>query len=287
MDSLHDALSTAFRDGYGWPAETAAEVAQYAHIVSYERDATVFHSGELTDLFYVLLSGQVRLYYGTVTGERLLVSIVRSGEIFGATDFQAFEGAGAQEAQVFTAHTGSRSKVAVIARARVTRALHGLPSLDLARIVQRVESHWTALCRRLLTLMTQDVRGRLAYSIAEIANAFGIPDARGKLIALRLSHEDFAELIGASRPMVSKHLKELAEAEIFVKQNGRYVLLREDALAAIAAPGQPVAAREAQPLPRVLPKVAGQGAKRGRASIPIYTGQPNAPVVEVRAASYK
>jgi hypothetical protein len=72
------------------------------------------------------------------------------------------------------------------------------------------------------------VRSRLAYAIAEVAETFGIADPRGKLIPLRLSHEDFGELVGASRPMVSKHLKELAKAGVFYKQNGRYILSSGD-----------------------------------------------------------
>ena len=244
MDNLHDALSTILHDGSGWPTEMAAEVARHAHIVSYEKDATVFHAGEQTDLLYVLLSGEIRLYYGTDTGERLLVSIIRSGQMFGSTDFQAIEATPQQE-QLFTAQALSRSKVAVIARARVTRLLHDLPGSELVRIVQREHSKWMALSCRLLTFMTQDVRSRLAHTIGEITQTFGIADARGKLIALRLSHEDFAELVGASRPMVSKHLKDFATRGIFMKQNGRYIVLREDALADIAASRQPVTPQEA------------------------------------------
>jgi len=239
MDNLQDALCTSLRDGAGWPAEMAAEVGRHAHIVSFEKDATVFHAGEQTDLLYVLLSGEVRLYYGTDTGERLLVSIVRSGQMFGSIDFQDMDATPQQE-QLFTAQTLSRSKVAVIARARVTRLLHDLPGPELTRIVQREHAKWMALSCRLLTFMTQDVRSRLAHTIAEISKAFGIADARGKLIALRLSHEDFAELVGASRPMVSKHLKDFATRGIFVKQNGRYIVLREDALADLAASREPV-----------------------------------------------
>jgi len=239
MDNLHDALCASLRDNSGWPAEMAEDLGRHAHIVSFEKGATVFHAGEQTDLLYVLLSGEVRLYYGTDTGERLLVSIVRSGQMLGAADFQDID-ATPQRAQLFTAQALSRSKVAVIARARVTRLLHDLPGPDLVRIVQREDSKWMALSCRLLTFMTQDVRSRLAHTIGEITKAFGIADARGKLIALRLSHEDLAEAVGASRPMVSKHLKDLAARGIFVKQNGRYIVLREDALADIAASREPV-----------------------------------------------
>jgi CRP-like cAMP-binding protein len=271
MDSLHHALCTTLQDRFGWPAEAAAEVGRYAHIMSYEKDATVFHAGEVSDLLYVLMNGEVRLYYGTVAGDRLLVSIIRSGQLFGATDLQTSDAASKQQEQLFTAQTLSRSKVAVIARARVARLLEDLPGADLVRIIQRVDSSWAGLCCRLLTFMTQDVRSRLAYSIGEIAKDFGIPDARGKLISLRLSHEDFAEMIGASRPMVSKHLKDMAKSGIFAKQNGRYVILREEALASIAASGRSDVAenKERHSVHRLIPKVFRQEPERPGARVRI------------------
>lgn len=222
----------------GWPMDIAVEMGQYAHVVSYEKHATIFHAGESTDLLYVLLSGEVRSYFGTTDGARLLVSIIRSGQFFGNTDFHATDANQRRAEQLFTAQTLSRCKVAVISRARVARRLHELPAVDLVRIIQSMDSKWVTLCDRLLTFMTQDVRRRLAQAIGEITKTFGIPHALGKLITLRLSHEDFAELIGASRPMVSKHLKELARCRILAKESHRYVILQEDALAGIAS-GKP------------------------------------------------
>lgn len=294
MDSTRDALCTTLRDGFGWPAATATEVAQYAHIVSYEKNATVFHAGEVTDLFYVLLSGEVRLYYGTVAGERLLVTIIRSGQLFGTTDFQATDAttdaSPAQQEQLFTAQTLSRCKVALISRARVARLLHDLPPAQLVRIVQGVDSNWVALCCRLLTFLMQDVRSRLAYSIREIAKVFGIADARGKLITLRLSHEDFAELIGASRPMVSKHLKELAEAGVFVKENGRYIVLREEALGEIATSGKLTAVEKTPPpVRRVVRELLSQEPRRASVKLPVSPRRERAAVVgtELRVAACK
>lgn len=290
MDNLHDALCTALREGSGWPAEMAAEVGRHAHIVSFEKDATVFHAGEQTDLLYVLLSGEVRLYYGTDAGERLLVSVVRSGQMFGATDFQAIDATPQQE-QLFTAQALSRSRVAVIARARVTRLLHGLPGPELVRIVQREDSKWRALSCRLLTFMTQDVRRRLAQTIGEITQAFGITDARGKLIALRLSHEDLAEMVGASRPMVSKHLKDLATRGIFVKQNGRYIVLREDILADIAASRQPVTLPDTSlaPVRRVTRPTFNRETASRNGAIPLNARRRREAVSHppLRAAAYK
>jgi CRP/FNR family cyclic AMP-dependent transcriptional regulator len=254
MDSLHHSLNTILVERLGWPSEAAAEIAECAHIVGYEKDAAVFHAGEPTDLLYVLLSGEVKLYYGTAEGERLLVAIARSGQILGFTDLDAGDTRDAEQKQLFTGQALSRCKVAIIAWARVARALRDLPGQQLVQIVRRINDEWVALCCRFLTFLTMDVRGRLAYTIADIAERFGIPDARGKLITLKLSHEDFAELVGASRPMVSKHLKELAKAGIFAKENARYILAHGEGLMRVAA-SRPVADRSANlpaPGPRVL-----------------------------------
>jgi CRP/FNR family cyclic AMP-dependent transcriptional regulator len=264
MDSPRTALHSLLQ-GLGWPAEAAAGVAECAHSVTYEKDATVFHAGEPTDLLYVLLSGEVKLYYGTAGGERLLVAIARSGQILGFTDLEAGEGRDREQTQLFTAQALSRCKVAIISRARVARALRDLPGEQLVRIMGSLNEEWVRFCCRFLTFLTMNVRSRLAYTIAEIADRFGIADARGKLITLKLSHEDFAELVGASRPMVSKHLKELAKAGIFRKENARYILSRQDALLAMGSSDRPrceTPASQRAAAPRVL-KLAGR-ARRTR-----------------------
>jgi len=221
-----------------------------AHIVAYEKDAVVFHAHEPADLFYVLLCGEAKLYYGSNDGERLLVTIARSGESLGV--FDAGATAEAESRQVFSAQALSRCKVAIISRARVTRALCELSPEHILALANRMNEGWTTLCRRALDLLTMNVRDRLIYTIRHIARHFGIADARGKLISLKLSHEDFGELVGASRPMVSKHLKELAKAGIFSKQNGRYVLWREDLLE-VGADRHMVATRSPANLVRLHP----------------------------------
>jgi CRP/FNR family transcriptional regulator len=270
MDTWQHALRTTLVDRMLWPAETAAAITQIAHIVEYEKGASVFHPGEPTDLLYLLLSGEARLYYGTASGERLLVHIVRGGQILGFTDFRVKDPHEHDSGQVFLAEVQSRSRVAIIAAARVAAHLCDLPGPELVRVVESVESRWAHLCVRLLTLLTMDVRSRLAYVIHEIARMFGITDARGKLISIRLSHEDFGELVGASRPMISKHLKELAKAGIFVKEEGRYLLLREDLLKKMLTPGI------VSPMPAVVGELLGKQGREPRREVLRGTAVSNA-----------
>jgi len=217
--SLQDTLETL-----GWPPEVASSLSRSAHILTYERAATVFHAGEPADLLYVIIGGEVKLYYGDAEGERLLVAICRRGELLGSMDLELVAGDDHEVTQLFSAEAMSRCKIAIITKTRAAAALHDLGASEILALVQRTNRDWVRFCSRFLAFLMMDVRSRLAYAISEVAETFGIDDPRGRLIPLRLSHEDFGELVGASRPMVSKHLKEMARAGIFYKQNGRYIL---------------------------------------------------------------
>ena len=204
-----------------WPPKAAAELARGAHIVPYEKRSTIFHAGESADLVYVLLSGEVKLQFVGGEGAALLVSIASGGMPLGV--FAPDGGpSGERPEQLFTAQALSRCRVAILPTARVAHVLHQLPTAQLVRILERGREQWTRLCCRLLTYLTMSVRERLLHAIGELADGFGITDALGRTISLRLSHEDFAALVGASRPMVSRHLKELESDGTLARVDGRY-----------------------------------------------------------------
>jgi CRP/FNR family cyclic AMP-dependent transcriptional regulator len=263
MEGTRALLLTALEQ-LGWPSQAASSMAKSAHAVTYEKGAMIFHAGEPADLLYVLLNGEAKIYYMGRDGERLLVSIARGGGLIGSLEAHTSsrdEG----ETQLFTAQALTRCKVAIIARERVARAVAELRPEEVLAVAGCMNDGWVRLSRRLLDLLTMNVRGRLVYTIQEIAQAFGISDARGKLIGLKLSHEDFGDLVGASRPMVSKHLKELAKANIFSKQNGRYVLWREDMLTA-PPPPDPSKLVRLRPTPYSMRRSQTIEAPRRRAS---------------------
>jgi CRP/FNR family transcriptional regulator, cyclic AMP receptor protein len=224
MQNGHVSLISALEE-FDWPVKAATELARGAHIVPYEKRSTIFHAGESADLVYILLSGEVRLQFDADDGTSLLVSIASGGDMLGVLAPDGTPSSRSKPEQLFTASALSRCKVAIIPTARFAHALHHLSAEQLVRVLERSREQWTSLSCRLLRFLTMSVRQRLTHAIAEIADTFGVADARGRLITLRLSHEDFAALVGASRPMVSKHLKELASEGLLSKQQGRYVVL--------------------------------------------------------------
>ena len=54
----------------------------------------------------------------------------------------------------------------------------------------------------------------------------GIEDKRGTLLMPQLGHEDLAEMIGSSRPMVSKLISDMTREGLLTRGENRHFILR-------------------------------------------------------------
>ena len=60
----------------------------------------------------------------------------------------------------------------------------------------------------------------------KLGTRFGINDKRGTLVMPELSHEDLAEVIGSSRPMVSKLIGDIIEEGLLERGEKRHFILQ-------------------------------------------------------------
>jgi len=75
--------------------------------------------------------------------------------------------------------------------------------------------------------MTLSYRERLEAMLAEVAGRFGVKEARGTLLTLELGHDDWAEMIGSSRPMVSRLIAEMVQNRVLAREGKHYILLAD------------------------------------------------------------
>jgi hypothetical protein len=75
-------------------------------------------------------------------------------------------------------------------------------------------------------LLSLPFRERLYAVLQDLAARFGINEARGTLIIPELGHEDFADLIGSSRPLVTKLLAEIVSQGMIGRSGRRYIVLK-------------------------------------------------------------
>ncbi|MHB8384457.1 MAG: helix-turn-helix domain-containing protein [Candidatus Binataceae bacterium] len=91
--------------------------------------------------------------------------------------------------------------------------------------MQAINSLWSSVAYRYATFLGMSPRQRLEIVLNELARRFGLPDAHGVLINAELAQDDLAELIGSSRPMVSKLLMEMTRQGLLARDGRRRILV--------------------------------------------------------------
>ena len=84
---------------------------------------------------------------------------------------------------------------------------------------------WYRLLLRSSGSLNLGLHERIAITLLELSSDFGIKDSRGTLLRACFSHQDIANLVGASRPRVTEHLAQLERDHLVIRQ-GRQLIVR-------------------------------------------------------------
>jgi CRP-like cAMP-binding protein len=152
---------------------------------------------------YVMLSGEVLVSSISSGGEEFVVEVYVRGDAIGQLPF--FEPAGER---MFDATAGRDAECLLAPRHAVLALLRAKPQLMVNML--SVYSKWIRT-RDLYAREAafQNLAGRVACKLVELANRYGEPSPDGVRIPIRLTQETVANMLGASRENVSRALARL------------------------------------------------------------------------------
>lgn len=146
----------------------------------------------------MVLSGRVKVFVADESGKEVVLGTQGAGEYFGE---MVLDG-GPRSASVMTLEP---SRFLVVPKRKVRDFLRGQPDFAI-RLIEKLIRRGRALTASVKNLALMDVYGRVARLLLELAE-----DDRGTLaIREKLTQQDIASRVGASREMVSKILNDLA-----------------------------------------------------------------------------
>jgi CRP/FNR family cyclic AMP-dependent transcriptional regulator len=184
-----------------------------------ERRTALFNEGTPSDALYFLVSGVVKLSLRSLEGEDVLISLICPGEFFGITALMP----GMQRA--FRSEAFSDCWVGMIQADTFVTTLLGVPFRDFSSLMGTTVNRWFSLLYRYAHFQGLGLRQRLAMALLELAQKFGVQDDRGTILILQLTHEDLADLIGASRQKVTEHMKELERQQLILRDGRKLIVL--------------------------------------------------------------
>ncbi|MCK9258363.1 MAG: cyclic nucleotide-binding domain-containing protein [Azoarcus sp.] len=199
----------------GFPDDVLASVARVAMMRRFPRGQSVVRAGDRTDYVYFVLTGSLKVVVSDEDGREVILSILGQGELFG-------------EMGMFGEQPRSASVVAVVAADLVM-----ISKQDFRQLMQEnFEVAWRIMCnlserlrnadRKIESLALMDVYGRVAGLLIEMAE-----DVDGTTVVVRkISKQDIAKMIGASREMVSRVMKDLGQQGL-IEETPQGIILRE------------------------------------------------------------
>ena len=189
-----------------------------ARIQSLRHRDTIYRQGGVNESVFCLLRGQVTLARVTSDGETLTTAALGAGEFFGnGLD-------GSEEADDTAKAKGS----AIVWRAPVKQFQvlllnHPQVALEFIAMLTRRQSQ---LQRRLEGFAFKRTEVRLAEAFRDLSGGFATRCEHGFGQHLRLTQQELADLVGASRPVVSTILNRLRDQGV-LGYNREYVCVRQ------------------------------------------------------------
>lgn len=189
-------------------------------LTDYKRSQIMFREAALASDAHILLRGIARITCQNARGERVTIALLPPGPIpefpsepKGLLDFQC---EAYNDCRVGSVGWNDFDGITVHSSESAFKRFH-----------QNDLRQWYRLLLRSSSFLNLGLRERITITLLELASDFGIKESRGSLLRASFSHQDIADLVGASRPRVTEHLAQLEREHLVIRQ-GRQLIVCVD-----------------------------------------------------------
>ena len=172
-----------------------------AAIYSFRHGTAIYHQGKRCNDLFCILDGQVKLGRVNRDGRELTTALMMTGEFFGPAL------GGARDALETAAARGPVTVWRVSAK-EFHQLMLNQPSLG-SRMVEALARRQRQMERRLECFAFKRAEARLAETLRELSGAFEPRCEHGFGTHIRITQQELADLVGATRPVVSTILNRL------------------------------------------------------------------------------
>ena len=186
---------------------------------TFARGTTIISAGGPTDSLYIIISGRLKVMMSDNEGREVILAILGSNEFFG-------------EMSLVDDSPRSASVVAIescellsLAKRDFNKCLED--NFEMAMTVMRgLVKRLREADQKIGSLALMDVYGRVARLLLEMSEDVG----GERIVVKKLAKQDIAKMIGASREMVSRVMKDL-QIRGYIELRPGGLLLRDNILA--------------------------------------------------------
>jgi CRP/FNR family cyclic AMP-dependent transcriptional regulator len=181
---------------------------------SFPKNTVVIHENDPADSLFIIETGKVKVYCSDKNGKEFIMNTQAEGDYFGEL---ALLDDSTRSASV---RTVEKSSFCIIFKDNFNRVLDEHPNIA-RKMIRNLAARVRKLTADVKSLALQDVYGRVANVLMDLAEARG----DGTLyIPEKLTQQDIADRVGASREMVARILKDLTIGD-YIRFEGRHIII--------------------------------------------------------------
>ena len=183
----------------------------------FKRGEVIVEQGKKSNALFILLNGRARVVTADSRGREVILATLQPGDHIGEMSLID------NEPHSATVRAEVQTDVLMLGRLEFARCLPENSSMAYAvmrGLVQRLRH----ADRKIESLALMDVYGRVARALLE----FAVETPEGELLIRdRISRQDIAKMVGASREMVSRVMKDLEERGFIDTQENGSIIVKE------------------------------------------------------------
>ena len=188
-----------------------------SHRRQYPAKSTIIHSGDEPNTLYYIIDGSVSVIMEDSEGREIVLAYLNSGDFFG--EMGLFDKEGQRSAWIIAR---AKCELAEINYEPFRRLAHETPDILFA-VAAQISERLKKTSSKVRDLAFLDVTGRVAHTLLELAkepDAITHPDG----MQIRITRQEIARIVGCSREMVGRVLKDLEERELITARGKTMVI---------------------------------------------------------------
>jgi len=202
--------------------ESLDQFLHLCHTRSYPAKATLIRPGDAGDKLLFIIEGSVSVSVDDDEGHELILAYLNKNDFIG--EIGVFKGT---EIRTVTVRTRSVCKLAEISYDRLklalTKELRKYAPDILYLLGEQLSARLLITSRKYRDLAFMDVEGRIARTLLDLAkepDAITHPDG----MQLYITRQEIGRIVGCSREMAGRVLKELADKEL-ISAHGKTIVV--------------------------------------------------------------
>lgn len=192
----------------------------------YRHGEVVVGQGQAVTCLRLVVSGAVRLSAVVPSGREVVVGLLGAGDVFGEL---ALLGGGPSPVEARA--VGSETRIVALPLEALREVVRRAPA-SAEELLRLVASRLHHTAGALEETLAHDVPTRVSLRLRDLARSHGTAAADGVRLPPRLTQEELARMVGATRESVNRTLSSLAARGLVRVEGRRYVVPDPDALAA-------------------------------------------------------